>query len=209
MTHSAIETPKLDWKEAPVWAAVHVYQSWGAGFWSDTEPELGKFAHNHGRWWFAAIAKTKASGHELPLNYDYRVSIEYRPIISSQKRPTIVTLCGGTRFSEAYQKANLEETLAGRIVLTIGCDMRTDKELFEGKTQEELIEIKHRLDDLHLWKVELADEVLILSEKGYIGESTARELEYARSLAKKIRFWEEGVVLVDTKDTIFAKGESS
>lgn len=42
-------------------------------------------------------------------------------------RPTIVCLCGSTRFGEAYQKANLEETLAGKIVLTIGCDMKSDE----------------------------------------------------------------------------------
>jgi hypothetical protein len=29
-----------------------------------------------------------------------------------------------TRFGDAFRRANLEETLAGRIVLSIGCDMR-------------------------------------------------------------------------------------
>jgi hypothetical protein len=38
--------------------------------------------------------------------------------------PTIVCLCGSTRFIQAFQKAELAETLAGRIVLTIGCDTR-------------------------------------------------------------------------------------
>lgn len=190
-THSTIDLPKLDWQQAPEWAKLHVYQSWDAGFWSDLPPQLGIFVHNHGRWWFPASAKSKASGYTLPVGIDYRASVEHRPQVGSQKRPTIVTLCGSTRFSDAYQKANLEETLAGRIVLTIGCDMRTDAELFEGKTQDELIEVKQRLDDLHLWKVSLSDEVLILNLNGYLGESTARELEYARSLGKKIRFLEE------------------
>lgn len=191
MTHSIIDLPKLNWQEAPGWASLHVYQSWGAGFWADLDPELGTFAHNHGRWWFPAIAKTKASGFILPVGIDYRESIEDRPQADAQKRPTIVTLCGSTHFSEAYQKANLEETMAGKIVLTIGCDMRSDKELFEGKTQEELIDLKERLDQLHLRKVELADEVLILNQGGYIGPSTARELEHAYRLGKKIRFLEE------------------
>lgn len=185
------EMPKLDWTGAPEWAILHVYQSWGAGLWSDMQPQLGAFAHNHGRWVFAFNTKTRVSGYNLPLGCDYRLSVEHRPQAGPQQRPTIVCLCGSTRFSDAYQKANLEETLAGKIVLTIGCDMRTDKELFEGKSQEELVEIKARLDQLHLWKISLADEVLILNQDGYLGSSTSRELEYAVSLNKKIRFLEE------------------
>ncbi len=46
-------------------------------------------------------------------------------------KPTIVCLCGSTRFSEAFQQANLMETLDGNIVLTIGCDMRSDADIFQ------------------------------------------------------------------------------
>lgn len=113
-------------------------------------------------------------------------------IISSTKpeRPTIVCLCGSTRFSEAYQKANLEETLAGKIVLTIGCDMKSDAHLFEGKSEAELAEIKRRLDALHLRKIDMADEVLILNVGGYVGESTRREIGYATNEGKRIRWLE-------------------
>lgn len=97
---------------------------------------------------------------------------------------TIVCLCGSTRFSEEFRKANLRETLAGKIVLSIGCDMRSDDAIGLGP------EVKTMLDDLHLEKIELADEVLILNVGGYIGESTKRELEYARRLHKTIRFLE-------------------
>lgn len=41
-------------------------------------------------------------------------------------KPTVVCLCGSTRFSEAFRKANLEETLAGKIVLSVGCDTKSD-----------------------------------------------------------------------------------
>lgn len=105
-------------------------------------------------------------------------------------RPTIVCLCGSTRFSEAYQRANLLETLAGKIVLTIGCDMHADADMFVDKTDEELVAIKQRLDALHLLKINLADEVLILNVDGYVGESTRREFEYAVRKEKKIRWLE-------------------
>ena len=176
------------WKTAPDWAKFHVYQSWGEGVWSDQEPNLGAFFHNRGRWWHPQGSKTKGSGLTLPLGMDYRVTLERRPM---SDRPKIVCLCGSTRFSEAYQQANLEETLAGRIVLTIGCDMRSDADIFKQMSQEELIETKQKLDALHLWKVSLADEVLVISEGGYFGESTTREIEYAHELGKVIRWMED------------------
>lgn len=110
---------------------------------------------------------------------------------SELDRPTIVCLCGSTRFSEAYQEANLRETLAGQIVLTIGCDMKNDTEIFQNLNLSELDEIKRQLDELHLRKIDLADEVLILNVDGYIGESTKHELEYARKCKKRIRFWDK------------------
>lgn len=106
------------------------------------------------------------------------------------QRPRIVCLCGSTRFSEAYQQANLEETLADRIVLTIGADMKSDAALFEKLALEKLEEIKTRLDWLHLRKIDLADEILVLNVKGYIGESTRREVRYAMAKGKRVRWLE-------------------
>lgn len=106
------------------------------------------------------------------------------------KRPTIVCLCGSTRFSEAFQEANLRETLDSKIVLSIGCDMRSDDEIFGGMSEAELVEIKRKLDTLHLHKIDLADEVLILNVGGYIGSSTRNELEYAIKSGKRVRFLE-------------------
>lgn len=105
-------------------------------------------------------------------------------------KPTIVCLCGSTRFSEAYQQANLAETLAGNIVLTIGCDMRSDADLFVGRSDIELNAIKAQLDELHKRKIDLADEILVLNVDGYIGDSTRSEIEYARQQGKRIRYLE-------------------
>ena len=49
-------------------------------------------------------------------------------------------------------------------------------------------EVKQKLDKLHLAKIDLADEVIILNVKGYIGESTQRELNYALNAGKEITF---------------------
>lgn len=73
-------------------------------------------------------------------------------------------------FSEAFQKANLTETLVGKIVLTVGCMTQSDEDLKELITPD----IKEKLDELHLRKIDLADEVLILNVGGYVGESNPR-----------------------------------
>ena len=116
---------------------------------------------------------------------------------SGRTRPTIVCLCGSTRFYEAFQRANYEETMAGRIVLSVGFYRPALAELETGPRYEyhgENIgctpEQKEALDELHLRKIDLADEVLILNVGGYIGQSTARELAYAKSAGKLIRFLE-------------------
>ena len=104
--------------------------------------------------------------------------------------PTIVTLCGSTRFSAAFQEANLRETLAGRAVLSIGCDMRSDTDIFGDMSEADLEGVKARLDELHKRKIDIAHEVLVLNVGGYIGESTRSEIDYAEKLGKPVRYLE-------------------
>jgi hypothetical protein len=46
------------------------------------------------------------------------------------------------------------------------------------------------LDALHMCKIDMADEVLVINIGGYIGESTSREIAYAKLRGKKIRYLE-------------------
>ena len=100
--------------------------------------------------------------------------------------PTIVCLCGSTRFFQAFAEANLQETLAGKIVLSVGSHCHSDKEL--GIAQDS--EVKRMVDELHLRKIDMADEVLVLNVDGYIGSSTRKELCYAIGEGKHVRFLE-------------------
>jgi hypothetical protein len=101
--------------------------------------------------------------------------------------PKVVCLCGSTRFLDAFRKAEYDATLAGQIILTIGCDSKSDAELFKGP---DATEIKARLDDLHKRKIDLADEILVLNVGGYIGDSTRSEIDYARRTGKPVRWLE-------------------
>lgn len=103
--------------------------------------------------------------------------------------PRIVCLCGSTRFYEAFVQANYDETMAGRIVLSVGHYPHRPETLHGeqvGCTPAQKIE----LDKLHFRKIELADEILVLNVAGYIGESTRNEINHATALGKPIRYLE-------------------
>lgn len=99
--------------------------------------------------------------------------------------PRVVCLIGSTKFADVYAEKNLELTLAGAIVLSIGAT-KSDIELdLSGK-----YDVKHKLDILHLWKIILADEVYCINVDGYIGASTARELGFAEVIGRPVTFHE-------------------
>ncbi|MEH0557335.1 hypothetical protein [Streptomyces sp. B21-101] len=97
-------------------------------------------------------------------------------------RPPIVVLCGSTRFWDALAEAALYETAAGRIVLAPGCNLKQPHPLWADPARAD--RLKHVLGDLHLRKIDLADDVLIVNP----GDSTRREIAYAHSLGKPIRY---------------------
>lgn len=87
----------------------------------------------------------------------------------------------------------MAETLAGKIVLSIGAARCADgdDETFGGYIPAgKYDEVKVALDELHLRKIDLADEVLVLNVGGYIGQSTGREIAYAQATGKPVRFLE-------------------
>lgn len=98
-------------------------------------------------------------------------------------QPIIVCLCGSTRFKDAFEKAERDETLAGKIVLTVGLFGHLEGLDMSGST-------KQMLDELHLRKIDKADEVLVINVGNYVGESTSREIDYAKNNGKKIRYLE-------------------
>lgn len=109
------------------------------------------------------------------------------------ERPRIVCLCGSTRYYDEFRRANLRLTLAGQIVLSIGCDTRSDGDLaVVGELGTDPVEVKARLDDLHKRKIDLASYVLVVSdEAGYFGQSTAGEIAYAVKHGKPVLFAHE------------------
>jgi hypothetical protein len=94
-------------------------------------------------------------------------------------RPEIVCICGSMRFADEMRTANSDLTLAGAIVVAPG---------FFPRDQLITDEQKATLGDLHLRKIDLADRVLIVNPGGYVGETTTREIAYARATGKPVAF---------------------
>lgn len=109
-------------------------------------------------------------------------------LVEVTERKTIVCLCGSTRFYETFQQANYEETMKGNVVFYPHSTKQAHGEKI-GISAEQ----KKELDILHFRKIDMADEVLILNIGGYIGESTSRELAYAKAMGKRVRFLEGSV----------------
>lgn len=95
----------------------------------------------------------------------------------------IITLCGSTKFKEEYEEVNKELTLKGNIVLSCPIFHHSDNLTFSDK------EIS-LLTDIHIARIDLCDEIFVINKNGYIGQSTKEEIEYARSINKKINYLE-------------------
>ena len=86
-----------------------------------------------------------------------------------------ICLVGSTRFKERYEELNRRLSVVGHVVYSVACTGQV--------TPNE----KEMLDLVHLQKIVESEVVVIVTdESGYIGESTRREVLWAKMLGKKI-----------------------
>jgi len=107
-----------------------------------------------------------------------------------KERPKIVCLCGSTRFYAAFQLLNYQETMAGKIVLSAGFYPHGPKD-GHGESNACTPEEKEALDKLHKRKIDLADDILVINVRSYIGDSTRSEVAYAIEHKKPVRWLEK------------------
>ena len=73
-------------------------------------------------------------------------------------------------------------TLNGECILTPVYHVLNDK-IF---TKEEISNLKQS----HLKRIEMSDAIFVINKNKYIGDSTRKEIEYAKKIGKEIRFLE-------------------
>jgi hypothetical protein len=99
------------------------------------------------------------------------------------ERPRVITLCGSTRFMNAFEEANRELTLQGNVVFSVATKAH------EGSANVSEAQ-KLLLDKVHFEKIRLSDEIFVINIGGYVGPSTRREIEFATRIGKAVRFLE-------------------
>lgn len=72
----------------------------------------------------------------------------------------IITLCGSTKFKNEFMRIQKELTLLGNIVISVGLFGHSgDDEVWVDGTKE-------MLDDMHLRKIDMADEIFVINVNG-------------------------------------------
>lgn len=110
------------------------------------------------------------------------------PLLSDEEKPKVICLCGSTRFTEIMLIKQWELTKQGCIVLS-WCAL--PDWYFKGRDKTHIGDqegVKESVDEIHLRKIDLADEVYVINKDGYIGESTRKEIDYAEKLGKPIKY---------------------
>lgn len=100
-------------------------------------------------------------------------------------RPKIVVLSGSTRFRPQFEAEAQRLTLEGCIVLMPHIWVRSDPEYADITPEAKLM-----LDELHLHKIDLSNEMLVINVGGYFGASTRKEIEYAMRIKKPVMYLE-------------------
>jgi hypothetical protein len=92
-----------------------------------------------------------------------------------------ITLCGSAKFEKEFKVANERLTLAGHVVYSLAVypSDKNGKDWYNAKQKE-------ILDKVHLAKIDASDAIYVLAPGGYIGESTQREIDYARKQGKTL-----------------------
>jgi hypothetical protein len=95
----------------------------------------------------------------------------------------VITICGSTRFKDAFMEAQKRLTLEGNIVISVGLFGHSgDDEVWTEGTKE-------MLDDMHKRKNDMADEIFVINVGGYIGPAPDPRLSTQRLLRRSSDIW--------------------
>src|SRR6476619_25500 len=105
---------------------------------------------------------------------------------SAEGEAKVITLCGSTKFEVEFAEVNQRLTLEGCVVISLGMFSLPDLPNSDGAADRS--DLEKLLSGLHFQKIRMADEVYIVDPGGYVGASTRREIAYAESLGKPVRY---------------------
>ena len=92
----------------------------------------------------------------------------------------VVTICGSMKFKDKMMDIAKELEIKNKYIV-IQCVYSNDK----FSDEEQLI-----LAELHYKKIDISDAIYVVNVDGYIGNSTSKEIEYAKKLGKEVIYLE-------------------
>ncbi len=109
-------------------------------------------------------------------------------------KPKIVIICGSSKFVEIMAVC---EWLIERDELAITMGLNLLPHWYPDCPHDHLAEHEgcaKEMDELHLRKIDLADEIFVVDWGGYIGESTANEIKYAERTGRHVRYFSRDII---------------
>lgn len=115
------------------------------------------------------------------------------------KKPKMVCLCGSSKFVDIMAVCAwfIERD---EFAITTGLHLLPSWYTNVADHLAEHEGVASRMDELHLRKIDIADEVFVVNYDFYIGESTRREIKYAKEAGKTIRYLMKDCVLWKLKE---------
>lgn len=110
-------------------------------------------------------------------------------------KPKIVVLCGSSKFVDIMavtawliERDELAITMGLHLLPSWYSPSPIPDHLaeHEGYAKE--------MDELHLRKIDLADEIFVVNWTSYIGESTCKEIAYAEQAQKNVRYFTKDLI---------------
>lgn len=92
----------------------------------------------------------------------------------------VITICGSMKFKNDMLILAEELAIKGYCVLT---------PVFKIKERSITKDQLQKMREAHFKRIELSDSILVMNVDGYIGESIKLEIQYAKSLNKKVLYY--------------------
>lgn len=94
----------------------------------------------------------------------------------------IITICGSMRYTKEMLSVAEKIELEGNVVLLPLYNSSQKKKIYT-KAQYKVLEAVHKE------RIKLAETILVVNIDNYIGESTNKEIEFAKKLGKEIIYY--------------------
>lgn len=95
----------------------------------------------------------------------------------------VITICGSMRYSKQMMKIAEELELKDGYAV-IQCVYNIDEQRYEGIDAS-------ILDKIHRKKIDICDAIYVVNIDGYIGNTTKKEIEYAKNNGKEVIYHEK------------------